>query len=68
MSNRKQIQEGLIDKFFGVFEKGLEKSREKATAKALKDPKIERKFKQIKKDMDDANRQLDILRKKYTNQ
>ena len=40
MSNRKQIQEGLIDKFFGVFEKGLEKSREKATAKALKDPKI----------------------------
>ena len=68
MSNRKQIQEGLIDKFFGVFEKGLEKSREKATAKALKDPKIQRKFKQIKKDMDAAYKELDILRKKYTNQ
>jgi len=65
MSNRKQIQEGLIDKFFGILEKGLEKNRKKATAKALKNPKIQQKFKRIKKDMDDAYKELDRLYKKY---
>jgi len=63
MSNRKQIQEGLIDKFFGVFEKGLEKNRKKATAKALKDPQVQREFKQIKKNIEDISKRIDILNK-----
>lgn len=68
MSNRKQIHEGLIDRLFGILEKGLEKNRKKATARALQDPKVQHKFKRIKKDMDDVYKELDILRKKYTNQ
>lgn len=63
MSTKKQIQEGLIDKFFGVFEKGLEKSRKKATVKALKDPKVQREFKEIKKNIENISKRIDALNK-----
>jgi hypothetical protein len=56
--SKEKINEGLIDRFFGVFEKALKKSREKATAKALKDPKIQRQFKELKKDMDDIVKEM----------
>lgn len=63
MSNRKQIQEGLIDKFFGVFEKGLEKQRKAASAKALKQPHIQRKFKDLKRKNDELAKELEKLEK-----
>ena len=50
--SKEKINEGLIDRLFGVLEKGLKKSREKATASAMKDPKDQRKFKKLKKDID----------------
>ena len=51
--SKEKINEGLIDRLFGVLEKGLKKSREKATARAMKDPKVQRKFKKLKKDIDE---------------
>ena len=51
--SKEKINEGLIDRLFGVLEKGLKKSREKATARAMKDPKVPRKFKKLKKDIDE---------------
>ena len=56
--SKEKINEGLIDRFFGVFEKSLKKSREKATAKALRDPKLQKQFKELKKDMDDIVKQM----------
>jgi len=59
--SKEKINEGLIDRFFGVFEKALKKSREKASVRALKDPKIQRKFKELKKDMDDIVKRMEII-------
>jgi len=59
--SKEKINENFIDRFFGIFEKGLKKTREKATAKALKDPKIQREFKQLKKNMDDIVKRMEKI-------
>ena len=57
--SKEKINENFIDRFFGVFEKGLKKVREKATAKALKDPQIQREFKELKKNIDDIRKRME---------
>ena len=61
--SKNKITEGLIDRLFNALYKGLEKNRKKTTAKALKNPKVQSKFRQIKKDMDAAYAELDKLQK-----
>jgi hypothetical protein len=59
--SKNKITEGLIDRLFGALYKGLEKTRKKATRKAMKDPKVQRKFKEIKKNIDDIATRVEKL-------
>mgnify|MGYP001222172852 FL=1 len=61
MTEKQKIQEGLIDKVFGALEKGIKKARRKATAKAMRDPKVQAKFRDIKKRSDDLHDELEKL-------
>ena len=59
--SKNKITEGLIDRLFGALYKGLENTRKKATRKAMKDPKVQRKFKEIKKNIDDIATRVEKL-------
>ena len=59
--SKNKITEGLIDRLFGALYKRLEKTRKKATRQAMKDPKVQRKFKEIKKNIDDIATRVEKL-------
>jgi len=59
--SKNKITEGLIDRLFGALYKGLEKTRKKATRQAMKDPKVQRKFKEIKKNIDEIAKRVEKL-------
>ena len=56
MTEKQKIQEGLIDMVFGALEKGIKKARKKATAKAMRDPKVKKIVSSIKKDLAEFDR------------
>ncbi len=59
MTKKQQIQEGLIDKAFNALKKGIEINRKKANVKAMKDPKVQRRLKNIKKEIDRLTKDID---------
>lgn len=59
MTKKQKIQEGLIDRIFNALEMGVEKNRKKANAKAMKDPKVQRRLKNIKKEIDRLSKDID---------
>ena len=61
MTKKQQIQEGLIDKAFNALKRGVEINRKKANRKAMRDPKVQRKFKDIKKSLDRLSDELDDI-------
>jgi len=61
MTKKQQIQEGLIDKAFNALKKGIEKNRKKANRKAMRDPKVQKKFRDIKKSLDRLSNDLDDI-------
>ena len=61
MTKKQQIQEGLIDKAFNALKRGVEINRKKVNRKAMRDPKVQRKFKDIKKSLDRLGDELDDI-------
>ena len=59
MTKKQKIQEGLIDRFFDGLTKAIKKQRTKATAKAMRDPKIQRRLKDIKQNIERLSNDLD---------
>ena len=61
MTKKQQRQEGLIDKAFNALKRGVEINRKKVNRKAMRDPKVQRKFKDIKKSLDRLSDELDDI-------
>lgn len=61
MTKKQQIQEGLIDKAFNALKRGIETNRKKANRKAMRDPKVQKKFRDIKKNLDRLSNDLDDI-------